>query len=320
MKKSFIILLMVINMGNCYAQDNISIDSLLILFQTENVYKVLGEIDKNRNFISIDSVRSDMRLKPYFMEAMNKDTYSIYYLDKKREETKKMIFNEDMVNFLKHNCKIENVDSIMKNPQLYTIYYDSLLNRRMQYDIKNFTDSFPYEILFVLRYLHYPEGYTYIKEEWINRGKCEDSFLESLLWYNDHEAWETFFDKKVEEMVKTNGETKYFESVTKILDNYSWQSHPYVVKKSLEMLDITREVKLLPYRIIIVPYWKFVLFNLAERVLRSENIYLNSHEDYVNKKDFIIEKAKEYVEKSKQKDAEWMKDIPYYRSNDVSKK
>jgi len=255
----------------------ITVDSLLKVFRRDTPFDILQKFS-TPDFKDYKGAYYNEELKSYLLKWLSKEEYQQYEIERNIQRFSndkdyiKLVIKRKLITQRKEAW----LDSIINTPALYQIYRDSAIVEQLAFyrkDVKIETSYPPYNAVWFLSHVAYPESYSIIKQWWVERGKPVltnnntpfDTYFLALVKMRDPEAIQ-LADKEVKKFVQSNGKSATpIEFMSFIGQNQT----PFGIAMLLETLSVN--VKF-PY----FPDYPMEQFNCMAIGMLEEQLYLNS--------------------------------------------
>jgi len=232
------------------AKGIVSPDSLLKLFRSKSPFEVL--LDSKMYYpIDVKAAYFNPELKAYLLLWLSKKEYLEYTIEK---DIKKFSADPNSIkNAIEYKLAKKGhsawLDSIVKNPDLYSKYRDSVITDELAiYRAVRKVDSYypPSQAIGWHTRIPYPESYTIIRQWWEESGRVTfdgnqnfNPYFLALVKMGDPQA-RGLFDAQIDTFIKTNGKSlsnEYLNSILKDMRN------SYATAKMLALLKVTNKVQ-----------------------------------------------------------------------------
>ena len=358
----FIIILLVVFTHNSFAQQNNSVkyiahqsinaDSLLTLLSEGNPFHVLPHIYIPE--VNTKDCYYNDSLKSLLLKFLNKDTTYQYMAELAEHygfDNDRDIQEKYIREFLKERKQMYLWDTILKTPELFSAYFDTVFNlavERQKTSSYQTNERLPLELTDLLAQIKWPEVYVWARREWEEDGKREEGYCYYyLLRMHDPEVISinnNFIDKwgqletceyldsnlcinyLYDNPVNSGGGglcywgSYYYEALIHFLQIKTMVYHPmYFDEKSKR-----------PYNTGLVreyffhnPYFQEsypVIYNISNKL---SNTYVNdkkyrekykqASEDICDNIDMFIEALKPYKDDYLNTELYWKQNMPYYK-------
>jgi hypothetical protein len=168
-------------------------DSLLKLFKMMEPFEVLDKIYVG--YIDVKDCYYNEEVKPYLLKWLDKEAY-FEYLNK---DYIKLAFINDrecsiskIKGWLNQHNQGHLIDTVMKTPELFKVYLDSVIDDVTKYKRKSFFQNggrLPGQAIYFHALLKLPESYEILRRYWKeDGGKINSKYFDAMLAMHDPEA------------------------------------------------------------------------------------------------------------------------------------
>lgn len=166
--------------NSCNRRCTINADSLLTLLSEGNPFHVLPHIYIPE--VNTKDCYYNDSLKSFLLKFLNKDTayqYMAELAEHYRFDNDRDIQEKYIREFLKERKQMYLLDTILKTPELFSAYFDTVFNlavERQKTSSYQTNERLPRELTDLLAQIKWPEVYVWARQEWEEDGKREEGY------------------------------------------------------------------------------------------------------------------------------------------------
>lgn len=313
------------------SQEYTSIDSVLLLIKTKPLFKALDGVHIKEE--DHEKLYNSFEFKNFLLKRLDQNAYFEYHMKEIDtlfiNEMKNVEYAKSGVKSYLNGIKKEKMfDSIVANPELFKKYKDTLFSLDYKLNREGKDPKKYYPPTGWVRYFPYPEAHKIIKEWWLKEQDPSDGtinwtkegFFDTLLFMNDPDAQELLI-KKIDEFIKTNGESEIPSKIYNLLKI----NNSYSLKQLLRLLTVTTDFERMSS---VIPFNCQVIYDLVGTLrgdgykfpegtteidvrIGKKNTHLPYCENRFNNLSLIKKYLEEYSIKLDKKQEYWMKNMSF---------
>lgn len=340
------LLLLLVFTLKAQVKPKIKSDSLLRMFKTMDAFDVLDKVYVRD--IDVKDCYYNEELKPYVLKWLDKEAYFEYlnndYIKRLYIENKNNCIYK-VKGWLTHRNQSHLIDTVMKTPDLFQIYLDSVISdvtkymKGLHFQYEN--NVLPKEAIYFHALLKLPESYEILHRYWKeDGGKLSSQYFYTMLAMHDPEAI-AMYNKYVDSVIAVK-DLRLLDDI----DGKSGQIHlygSYALELKLKLLmvnfkkthsfsDFDDGIFYSPFNIDLInplvdAYFQCsqneVVLKILEKVYNPiDKIRSIKYEELERVSNEIIENIEEFkkvlqphIENMKKEEKYWKQNMPYYKDS-----